>query len=51
MDHAYIIFEVAEDPSRVPIIRQREDGEIEIIFQMTQQQIDEVMIKNLKKRA
>lgn len=51
MDHAYVTFEVAENPSREPIIKQREDGETEIIFQITQQQMDEVMIKNLKKIA
>lgn len=48
MDHAYIAFEVAENPSREPIIKQREDGETEIIFQITQRQMDEVIIKNLK---
>ena len=51
MDHAYITFEVAENPSLEPIIKQREDGEIEIIFQITQQQMDEVMIRKLAKRA
>ena len=51
MDHAYITFEVAKNPSREPIIKQREDGETEIIFQITQQQMDEVMIRNLAKRA
>jgi acylphosphatase len=50
MDHAYITFEVAKNPSREPKIKHREDGEIEIVFQMTQEQMDEVMIKNLKKR-
>lgn len=50
MDHAYITFEVAENPILEPIIKQREDGEIEIIFQTTQQEMDE-MFKNLTKRA
>lgn len=51
MDHGFITFEVAENPSREPIIKHREDGEIEIIFQITREQMDEVMIRNLKKRV
>lgn len=49
MKHLDITLEVAENPSREPIIKQREDGETEIIFQMTQQQMDEIIIKNLEK--
>lgn len=51
MDHGYITFEVAENPSREPIIKHRDDGEIEIVFQMTQEQMNEVMIRNLKKSS
>lgn len=51
MDHGYITFEVAENPSLEPIIKHRDDGEIEIVFQMTQEQMNEVMNRNLKKRA
>ena len=51
MDNGYITFEVAENPSLEPIIKHRDDGEIEIVFQMTQEQMNEFIFRNLKKRA
>ena len=51
MEHLDITFEVAENPSRDIITRHREDGGIELVFQMTKKQMDEIMIRNLKKRA
>lgn len=51
MRHTYITFEVAENPSRDVIIKHRKNGDVEMIYQMTQEKMDEVMTQNLKKRA
>ena len=50
MRHTYVTFEVAENPSRDVIIKRRKNGDVEMIFQMTQEQMNEVMTQNLKKR-
>ena len=51
MRHALITFEVAENPSRDVIIKHHKNGDIELIFQMTHEKMDEVMTQNLKKRT
>lgn len=45
-----ITFEVAENPSRDPITKHHDNGVIEIIFQITQEEMDEAIFKKLKKR-
>lgn len=51
MSYIDISIEVAKQPGREPTVKQRENGEIEIIFQLTQKEMDEFFSEYLKKRV
>lgn len=50
MKRFHITYEVAEKPSHLPIKKIRKNGEIEIIIQITQEQMNQAAVTNLKKK-